>query len=154
MRLYRITDYIEALSIVRHPAIEDVIHEDGSDRDEIPNIIDEYWMGSELDGKLIGCFRLTPRGKSLYQVHTMFIPGYRRHVIEAKNLFGKWCIDNLFGFQKMFAMVPCCFQNVINHALAIGFVQEGCIAKAYNKNDKLEDIVILSINKEQIKENI
>lgn len=152
--IYRITDYAQALSIVQHPVIKEEIKEDGPDDDRMPNIVDEYWLGAELDNKLIGCFRLVPSGRVCYQTHTMFIPGYRRHVIAAKNLVGKWCLEELEGFQKIYSMVPRCFQNVIKHALNIGFVEEGCLTGSYMKNGNLEDIIILGINRKQMEENI
>lgn len=149
IKLFRITDYAVALHVTKHPAIEAVLLED----DEpawMPNLLDEYWLGVSYKDNVAGCFRINKMSRVLYQIHTYFIPGFRRHVGQAAHMIGKWILENLKDMELMIAMIPVCYRNVIMHAENRGFTKCGNLEQAYLKNKKLEDICILSITKKQM----
>lgn len=151
LKLFRITDYAVAFYVLLNPEIEKVIYEDGSPQ-MIPDLLNEYWFGVSYGKDICGCFRLAPQGKVIYQIHTMFIPGFRRHAKIAGDLLGKWCLDNLENFQSMFCMVPVCFENVSKHAIAKGFEKVGTLRNACIRDGEIYDVEMYSISRKKIEE--
>lgn len=153
IKLFRITDYAVALHIIMHPALKAVLSEDGGDFG-MPNIVDEYWMGAEVSGKVAGCFRICPQGKTIYQIHTYFIPGFRKYADDLGDKISLWAIENLPDFNSFSCMVPVCFENVLRHVDRKGFNRVGTLKEAYFYKDKLVDIAIFQINKKEIMREI
>lgn len=150
LKIFRITDYAVAFHILRHPAIVKAITEEGMEP-ITPNLLGEYWMGASRGNDICGCFRIQKMGRTIYQIHTFFIPGFRKYADDAGDMVSLWAIDNIPEFESFCCMVPVCFKNVLEHVIRKGFKRCGKLPNAYSVDGKLIDIFIFSVDKHEIK---
>lgn len=150
LKLFRITDYAIPLAILRAPAIQATIGEDGA-APMMPNVINEYWVGVVAGGKLAGCYRLHQLNGVCWQVHAFILPDYRREwSMKASKALLKWAVDSIEDLNKIICEVPAIYPNVIKHVEAQGFTWEGCNRGSFRKHGEIVDQIRFGITKEEI----
>ena len=149
INIYRITDYAVVLTILDIPAIKEAISEDTAPL-EVPDLVNEFWLGAEHEGNVIGCYRVHKMGAVLYQVHARIMPDHRKYAEEASHALLKYCADYIQDFECLMCYVPIVHKNVLEHAIRVGFQWIGNIPKSYLKNGKVISQDVLAITKEQI----
>ena len=152
MRAYRITDFMIPATILQNKVIADQIYEDGEVFDiSTVDILREYWIGIELNGNTIACYRVHPMGRILWQLHARVLPEYReKFSIKATTMAFKWAAKNIPDLNKIVCFIPDAHPNVAAHAIQIGLTLEGSLEASYLKNNKIIRQDIYSITKEKI----
>lgn len=152
MRAFRITDYTIPIMILNDPVIKAAIYEDGSGP-TVPDIVHEYWIGVEIDGQVIACFRLHSEGRVNWQSHGRILPAFRKkYAVKATILAYKWAAKNIPEFHKIFGWVPVCHENVAAHLERIGMVKEGTLTESYLRDGKVIDQDLYGMTKQMIEE--
>ena len=140
----RTLDVGVCLSVLTDPDIFDSISEDGATINDVQiDVINHYWVSLAAGGELIGVVQFKPITSHLFESHIHILKQHRKeHTANAGAAILDWCKDNLAG--TLYAHTPDYCVNVINFLEKFDFIKCGTIPKAWNKNGKLNDLVILA----------
>lgn len=153
LEAYRITDFAIPMRIISDPVISEAIHEDGADHYQIPNVIDEFWIGVRINGFTFACFRVHQMTKVSWQIHARVLPEYRKgYSRKAAILSLKWCHDHIDHLRTVVCLVPKIHRDVALFVRRIGFEFCGTVRQSYVKNNDLMNTEIFSINTDRIQE--
>jgi hypothetical protein len=92
----------------------------------------------------------TPFVYSIFTVHQAAIPELRgAAVVQAGRDAVRWMFVNVAGCRKLVGLTPSCNVPAIAAARRVGFLVEGCIKGAVLRDEKLHDLVVLGISREE-----
>lgn len=151
LEAYRITDFAVPMWIMDEDTISEAIYEDGADRNEIPNIVDEYWIGIRKGNYVFACFRVHQMSSVTWQIHARVLPEYRKdYSMRSAIMALKWCYDNIHKLRTIICLVPKCHRDVALFVRRVGFEYCGTVRQSYFKNNDLMNTEIFSINTDKI----
>jgi len=102
----RITDYVHVLTILQDKTIASTIYEDGRGF-IMPDIVNEYWIGTYFEGFPIACYLLHPIGQICWESHGRVLPEFRKDygVTSTHNML-KWAAKHIPKLYKIMGYVP------------------------------------------------
>lgn len=152
LKVFRITDYAMVLRILLDPVISDNIYEDGASL-SVPDVVNEYWLGIEKDGEVIGCYRLTSFTGAACIVHAFILPKFRKNYsVQAAYEATQWAFDNIRNLNTIIAHVPVVHRNVIWYIESLNWEKIGVIKESFRRDGALVDQALYQITKEKFKE--
>ena len=85
------------------------------------------------------------------EIHPYLLKSHRKYGREMMRLFYDWYLSEVPGeHQKINAVIPCCFQSVINFAKKVGFKTEGVNRKSYFYQGQYFDQEYLGITRDEV----
>ena len=150
---YRITDFLVPMSILGNKKIASEIYEDGAEIDQIPDLINQVWVGVKFNEEDAACYQVHQMSRLVWQLHARVLPEYRlKYANKISQTALVWCAKNIPDLERIVCLVPKCHRNVILHARRVGLTCEGLIRNSYLKNGSVYDTTIYSISKDKILE--
>lgn len=118
---------------------------------QIPDLINEFWVGIDMQGSTIGCYRLHQMGAILWQIHAMILPKFRKEFsLDASTLVLRWAAHNIEDLERVVCFVPKIHSNVAVHAKTVGLIHEGTIKDSFLRKSKIVDQEIYGIGRKEI----
>lgn len=150
MTFERSHDWELIKSIVTHPSVYSGISDDGSPPAEQWNP-KEYPLVQFViarDGnEILGLWALAPQTSACWEVHTCLLPNaYGKRAHQAVMEFEDWVWNNTKAM-RVVTDVPEYNRVALRFSLNAGLKQFGLNPKAYMKNGKLHDVIMLGISK-------
>jgi len=140
-------EFVDA--VLTHPAIYPHISDDYSPsiKEFTAKPLLEAPMCYVLAYKDYGIVLSTPINGTLFDTHITMLPEHRgKEAVEASDEFKKY-LFNETTCEKIMAIIPDIFPNVMNFVERIGFELEGILTKSIKKNGKLIDQFVFGLEK-------
>lgn len=105
------------------------------------------YVAVDLNGTTQGIFALIPHSRIMLEVHTCLLPdcwGYP--AAEAAQKLIAWVWKNT-PCQRLITSVPAFNRLAFMFAVAAGMTEYGCNPKAFMKNQRLHDIIMLGLSR-------
>lgn len=133
------------LSVINNPDIWKTVSEDSASiENNIPDVVNEFWLAIYGDDQLIGVCRYHQKWKNTIQGHIMILPQFRKEYSKGVGFaLIDWVLDNT-EYTNIYTEVPSIYSNVINFLKSFDYVESGIIRDCYTKDQKTTDIVILT----------
>lgn len=137
--------------IIFDPVIWDCIAEDGQAKADFePDVDSECWLLMSVDNEAIALYNIHALNGVTAQIHAHVLPEYRKqHSRETGRIALQYIIDNT-DYQKIIAVIPETYDNVIKFTMSFGFVAEGVNRKSIMKNGELIDQWMLGATRREI----
>jgi RimJ/RimL family protein N-acetyltransferase len=143
------SNFAHVCSIAKHPKIWPHLADDFTDK--------ETWQPTEhpafhyllvKDGdEVLGFFLLVAHSPILFEIHTALLPEcWGARAREAAHGIVDWLWSNS-QTQRLFTQVPAPNRLALKFAKRAGMQIYGCNEKAYLKNGRLEDLILLGISR-------
>lgn len=142
--------------IIEHlsdPELADRIKEDGQpdiDKQElaISMLSGGQVLGFVVDGDIKGLFWIHQFTYGIIQAHALFLMENRIYSKGSGSMLTKWIKKNSDQhIKKIISMVPRCYPEVIGFCSREGMEQIGIMKECYNKKGKLQDLVIMGVDR-------
>lgn len=145
VNVVRTLDVGLCLSVINEPSIWEVISEDTATlENNIPDVVNEFWLAIYSDDNLIGVCRYHQKWKNTIQGHIQILPKYRKdHSVETGHALIDW-VKNNTDYSIIYTEVPSIYSNVIEFLKGFGYTKNGLIKDCYTKDQKTTDIIILT----------
>jgi len=145
LNVERTFDVKLCLDILTDEDIFDSISEDNADTHNLKvDVVNDYWVKIEVDHDVIGVLQLKSMFTNCYDSHIHILPEYRRDYSEqAGELLWNWLQENVKG-SLLYTNVPVFCSNVKRFLLRFGFTEQGILPKAWKKNGRQNDMIILT----------
>ena len=145
MEANRTLDVGLCLDVLTNEVVFDAISEDGATFENLKiNVLDDYWVGMEINNTVVGVAQFKQMFNMCFDCHIHILPEHRKqHSIEAGTALLEWCKDNLKGC-LLFTSIPEFCPNVVTFLKAFDFKESGTLKKAWKKNGKQNDMIILT----------
>ena len=136
--------------IITHPRLYRHMQDDYAPRPEDfePEIhpLVSYIL-ARCDGVAIGLFIVSVHSRVLFEIHECFLPEFWGKLAhEATVQFRDWIWRNT-GCMRMFGQTPAYNRLAVKFAKDAGMVQFGVHPRAFMKHGKLQDLVLLGIDR-------
>lgn len=137
MQFFRITDFTIPYFILKNEQIASVICEDGG-RIDIPNVVDEFWVGAAIEEGIIGCYQFNYVSAVVWEMHIRILPQFRhQYALDASKGALAWAFDNIAGINKIIGYVPEVYEKAAAHCENIGMKQEAYLAESFLLNGEI-----------------
>lgn len=135
--------------IVNHPLLSSQLRDDFTKDSEISISTNHLWYLIRKGGEVAGVYLIHAHNNICYEVHTALLPVLwgEESVIAARISFDKLFTETIC--EKAITHVPSYNRIALRYARKCGFIQEGINRKSFMKNNKLEDLILLGICKEE-----
>lgn len=141
--LFERTEDVEFLrSIFTHPRIWPWVSEEGQQPDDYQPLM--HPMVHYLRHGDVGVIAFRYLNAVLYECHVAMLPGARSDNFAREAVRWMWSHTPA---EKLVANVPSANRAAIAYARRAGFAQEGRITKAFLRNGKLHDLIVLGRSK-------
>lgn len=148
--LERSTDWETIKKVITHPRIWPAVSDDGSPPPEQWEPLKDaaaYYVLIKDNEELLGLWAFYPHNSASWEVHTCILPNaWGNRAKEAVKKLSAWVWENMPA-QRITTEVPDYNRVALRFALAAGLVPYGCNPKAYQKNGKLHDVILLGISR-------
>ena len=149
MKLQRIHDMNLVDGILNHPLVAPSLtdSEDWNVMVDHPSI--HYLLVLSDENEVLGLYVLIPFNSVTLSVHSAFLPeGYGYGTKKAGELCKEYIFDTL-QMQKLITQVPAYNIHAKGYAQRQGLKMEGTLVKAYSHHDKLYDIYLFGLTREE-----
>jgi hypothetical protein len=128
------------MNIVHDDQIFEAISEDNAPSVMV-DVIGDIWL-EVIYENAIGVVSLHQKTSQAYEAHIHILPEHRDKSIEAGRKIWAWIAEHLKGV--IYSTVPTYCESVIIYLTKFDFKNTGTIPKAWLKNNKSHDLVIMS----------
>lgn len=152
MNIVQLYDIDLIRGVLLHPEILPTIIDDTWDGTAChPDTINEIYLGVEVEGLLIGVYRLHWIGGVCLQGHAHILPSYRKEYSQKScHAALKWLVKYVRRCHKVDCWVPFVYPNVKSFLTACGFSEQGLSRKSFMLDGQLHDQWIMGITREEM----
>jgi len=147
----RTQDYALIRQIITHPRVYAHVSDDYSPKveDFKPVENDDWWYVLVQDAReILGLWIVTPHTHCCWEIHTCLLPtAWGRRAKEAAQLLGPWLWEHLPECVRIVTEVPEYNRAAFLFALQSGMEKYGVNPKAYLKDGKLQDVILLGVSR-------
>lgn len=140
-------------NLVREILLDPEINERISDDSHADIDIDvnkDCWVKMEVEGDLVGVYRLHALNRWTVQIHAHVFAKHRdNHAFDTGKAILRWFIDTT-DYLKIVAEIPECYPDVVKFTQKFGFRIEGFNRQSRMKEGKLIDQIWLGITRSEI----
>lgn len=149
MRLERTTDMEIVKRIARDPRIWDQMADDysGKPEDYEPPSDGAIYVLVKFGEMARGMFVLVPKSRIRYEIHTLLLPelsAWRK--MDAAAMMREWVWANT-QCERLTTEVPVSNTAALGFAIHAGMQQSGREPACFMKNGKLQDVIVLGMNR-------
>lgn len=145
----RTFDAGEILSVLKHPDILKTITEADCQNIDV-DLESSAFIACDVDNELAAVFIFSKMGAVTYEIHAHALPAKRPHSRDLARAILKYFFDCFPSAEKLTALIPICFPNVIAFAEAFGFRLEGINRLSYLHQDGVIDQLYLGATKAEV----
>lgn len=145
----RTFDAGEILSVLKHPDILKTITEADCQNIDV-DLSASAFIVCDVDNELAAVFIFKKMGAVTYEIHAHVLPAQRPHSRDLARAILKHFFDCFPSAEKLTALIPICFPNVIAFAEAFGFRLEGINRLSYLHQDGVMDQLYLGATKAEV----
>lgn len=145
----RTYDVDEILSVLKHPDILKTIAEDNSQNFDI-DVSAECFIAADIDGELSALFIFSKTGAVVFDIHAHVLPAKRPHSRDLGVAILKYFFKCYPWAEKLNALIPVCYPNVVRYAESFGFKLEGVNRKSYVHHDGVIDQLYLGATQDEV----
>lgn len=146
----RLYDTDKILSVIAHPDILKTVTEG----DALPPDVDPEsaaYIGCYVDDELSAVFIFERTGARVCEIHAHVLPAKRHHSRDIGAAILRHFFDDIAPWaEKLTALIPDCYPNVIRYAESFGFVREGVNRKSYLHQGSLIDQIYLGATRDEV----
>jgi len=155
IEIFRITDFALAFNTISEPQIAAAICEDDTNP-RIPDVVNEFWIGANVDGKYIGCWRLHQVNMSTWWIHIFILPYARKQGLDliVSDQVMEWYLHNVPGLNVIMAAIPVIYENVHKHIMAQGAVVIGKLPGSFLKGGEYHDMWVYADTRDNMLNNL
>lgn len=144
MKCYRTLNTGLCLRILTDEIIFDAITEDGFKVENfVIDVMKDCWVEIVNDNEVIGVASFKQMYNKCYDTHIHVLPEHRTQSKEAGAALWEWIEENMTGC-LIYTAVPCFCDSVRGFLLSFEFKEIGVLEKAWFKNNKQNDMWILT----------
>ena len=145
----RTFDTDEVLSVLAHPDILKTITEADCQNIDV-DVNATAFIACEVDNELAAVFIFDKTGAVVFDIHAHVLPAKRPHSRDIAKAILKYFFESFSQAEKLTALIPICYPNVIAFSEAFGFRLEGINRLSYLHQGQLIDQLHLGATKAEV----
>lgn len=139
----------EILSVLTNPDILKVISE--GECQKIDVCFDStVFIACDVDNELSAIFIFDKTGAVVFDIHAHVLSAHRQNSIDIAKAILKFFFDSFASAEKLTALIPVCFPNVVDFAERFGFRLEGINRQSYLHAGAVIDQLYLGATKAEV----
>lgn len=142
-------DTDEILSVLKHPDILKTITEANCQNIDV-DVNQAAFIACDVDNELAAVFIFDKTGAVVFDIHAHVLPAKRPQSRDIAKAILKYFFDSFPQAEKLTALIPICYPNVIAFAELFGFKLEGINRLSYLHQDGLIDQLYLGATKAEV----
>lgn len=146
---FRTFDTAQILAVLAHPDILKTITEASATLPEIDPQA-SCFMACTVNDELAAVFIFDRLGAHVFDIHAHILPAKRPHSKDIGTAILRHFFDVVPWAEKLNALIPVCYPNVIAYAHQFGFINEGVNRQSYLFQGDLIDQVYLGATKQEV----
>lgn len=145
----RTFDTDEILSVLTHPDILKTITEADCQNIDV-DVNAAAFIACDIDGELASVFIFNRQGAAVFDIHAHVLPAKRPHSRDIAKAILKYFFESFSQAEKLTALIPICYPNVIAFSETFGFRLEGINRLSYLHQGQLIDQLYLGATKAEV----
>jgi hypothetical protein len=145
----RTFDADEVLSVLKDPQILKTITEGDCQNIDV-DVNKAAFIACDVDNELAAVFIFDKTGAVVFDIHAHVLPTQRQKSKDIAKVILKFFFDNFSQAEKLTALIPICYPNVIAFSEAFGFSLEGINRQSYLHQGQLIDQLYLGATKAEV----
>lgn len=146
----RLYDTDKILSVIAHPDILATVTEGDALQPDVDPHAAAY-IGCYVDNELSAVFIFNRTGARACEIHAHVLPAKRHHSRDIGAAILRYFLEDIAPWaEKLTALIPDCYPNVIRYAESFGFVREGVNRKSYLHQGSLINQIYLGATRDEV----